>query len=126
MSGSFVAMWFAFNFARLQFETEKSSADFRFRLVNVRMQAEQIALYGGEKTEKNTILQKFEAMLEFTLRSIYWGVGMAAWEFIFHTAVTMTPNVLLAQKYFQGQLDFGAVGQMQGAYAGLVSNLCFL
>lgn len=48
----------------LNFMQEKKEADFRYALVRVRENAESIAFYGGEKNEKQVLLDRFKRAFE--------------------------------------------------------------
>lgn len=125
-AGSTVAVWFAWRFFKLNYEIERKSADFRFSLINVRSQAEAIAFYGGEETEKTGILHRFEGILEFSVRTVLWQLCMSVWMLVYGEGLSLAPNLILTQRYFQGKIDFGGLGQTAGAYAGLSGSLSFL
>ena len=52
-------IWSAGRSTALNFQQQRYEADFRFNLVRVRENSEQIALLDGEQTERNRLLTRF-------------------------------------------------------------------
>lgn len=48
----------------LNFTQEKREADFRYGLVRVRENAESIAFYSGERSEKDLLVSRFKDLFE--------------------------------------------------------------
>jgi len=126
MLGSAISMWFAWNFLRLNYETDRKNADFRFAMMNVRSMAEPIALYAGERAEREKINQRFESLQMYTFLSILWGVGFSVFENIYNLGLTTAPQVFVCMRYFRGEMDFGGIGQVTGGFHQLSSNLNYL
>lgn len=113
----------------LNFREERFEADFRFSLVRLRENAEGVALYKGEASERQSLLEKFERiranwwlLMRYTKRLTGFTVGYAQAAIIF-------PFVVAAPRYFSGAITLGglmqissAFGQVQGALSWFVDS----
>ncbi|MGA2640262.1 MAG: ABC transporter ATP-binding protein/permease [Spirochaetia bacterium] len=114
---------------KLQFNQERYNADFRFSLVRLRENSESVALYGGEKREREHFIARFASIfgnfwqiMRRTRRLNWWisGYGQAA--VIFPVLVSMPA-------YFAKAIQIGAImqissafGQVQGALSYIVNS----
>jgi len=119
----------------LYFRQEQTEAGFRYGLVRLRENAEGVALYHGEGSEKALLQGRFEqirenwhGLVKYMRRLVFVNSGYAQAAIVF-------PLIVAAPRYFSGQLTLGglmqinsAFGQVQGAlswfvdsYSGLVN-----
>src|SRR5439155_14838566 len=98
-------------------------------LVRVRENAEGIALYHGEETERTGLLDRFERirrnwweLMRYTKRLTFLTVGYGQVANIF-------PVLVAAPRYFSGEITLGvlvqianAFGQVEGALSWFVDN----
>lgn len=124
--GSGFALWFAWRFTRLGYEIARKTADWRFSMMNVRTNAEAIALYSGEATERRLVNTCLESTLDYSYRVVLWTIGFNVYQFSYSAIITTVPNIFLTMMYFHGKLDYGGLGQVQGAFKGLTDSLGFL
>ena len=108
---------------RVNFELERYNADFRYRMVRTRENAESIALYGGEPQERDRLRQAFGRIYD-----TYWQYmtyyKRLTWLTVFYAQVaSIFPVVMQAPRYFSGQIPFGALTQTAGAFAQVQSSL---
>jgi len=126
MAGSGVALWITWQLTSLKYEIERREADWRFSMINLRNNAEAIALYQGERFEQKSNTRFFEGILDFMYRVIWWGAGLGSYTFFYNFVLNTVPDVLLTRRYFQGTLDYGGMGQIKAAFVGLSYSLNFI
>ena len=113
----------------LNFEKQRVEANFRFALVRVRENTEGIALYGGEAGEKQTLLQRFAALM------LNWRQLMTRYKYLIGLTATygqlasVFPFVIASPRYFAGKVQLGALtqtanafGEVQGAMSWFVDQ----
>ncbi len=113
----------------LTFKQQQVNADFRFGLVRVRENTEQIALYRGEEAECSSLFERFEAIyrnwwsiMKRTKALNFFTIGFTQIALIF-------PLVVAAPGYFTGTFTLGVLmqivtifGNVQGALSWFVSS----
>jgi putative ATP-binding cassette transporter len=100
----------------LHFLHERREGDFRFALVNVRENSENVALYGGEPAERAGLERRFHALLENAWNIIKRRLGLQAATSTYTNAGQIIPWLLAGQRYFAGALKFGEVTQAVGSF----------
>lgn len=125
--------WVAFKLGRpqlgLSFEKERLEANFRHHLVRVRDNAESIAFEQGANVEGQQLQQRFQSLMSTTTRLIHKQMHLM-WFTVFYTFIAFIfADILLAPKYFSGQIEMGVVvmagmafGQVHRALSWLVQN----
>lgn len=112
--------------SKLKFNQLQREANFRYSLVHIRDNSESIAFYRGETRETESVLNRFDdvlnnyrnlIVLQRNLGFFTQGTGM-----IF----TNLPVVFLAPRYFAGQIDFGQITQASGAFVAILGALGFI
>jgi len=91
------------------FAKQKYEANFRYRIVQVRDNAESIALWGSEACER----AQLEASFEWVMR-VWWMLMLYTKRLGFFTAFYMQtsmtfPYIVLAPNYFKGQITLGTM-----------------
>jgi putative ATP-binding cassette transporter len=114
--GTALTQWIGAPLVRLDFQQERFEADFRFNLVRVRENSEQIALLRGEAAERgqlsarfNNIADNWYAIMSRTKRLIAFTVS-------YEQAAVIFPLVLLAPAYFAGKIQLGGMVQSASAF----------
>jgi putative ATP-binding cassette transporter len=101
---------------RLNFLQQQVEANFRFSLVQVRENAEAIALSAGEKQEGSRLGLQFQAIRD------NWRAIMTRTKLLnslvsgFDQISSIFPIVVAAPGYFAGKLDLGGLTQTVGAF----------
>jgi putative ATP-binding cassette transporter len=109
------------NFSQQQFE-----ADFRFSLVRLRENAENVALYRGEPIELGVFRERFQNVFE-NFRQIMKRQKRLAWFTSGYTQVAIIfPIVAVAPRYFAKQLQLGGLMQVVNAFSSVQSSLSFI
>lgn len=109
----------------LNFQQQHYEADFRFNLVRVRENSEQIALLGGEPSEETRLHGSFArvaanwlAIMKRTKRLTFLTAGYAQ-------ASTVFPFIVGAPAYFAGAIQLGGLMQTASAFGSVQNALSF-
>lgn len=110
----------------LEYTQERREADFRFALIRLRENAENIALYGGEKVERSILDQHFSFVLENLRRLIRRRVVLGGLTSLYNNFAALVPWFLLAPRFFSGAIKLGDIIQAASAFDQVRSNLSVL
>lgn len=111
---------------RLNFNQLKQEANFRYGLVHVRDNAESIAFYQGEEEESVMVRQRLgQALRNFNVL-IGWQRNLDFFTTGYGYFVIIVPSLVVAPRYFSGELDFGAITQASFAFAQVLSALSII
>ena len=109
----------------LNFQQQHYEADFRFNLVRVRENSEQIALLGGEPNEQTRLHGSFArvaanwlAIMNRTKRQTFLTAGYAQ-------ASTVFPFIVGAPAYFAGAIQLGGLMQTSSAFGSVQNALSY-
>ncbi|CFX24773.1 ABC transporter domain protein [Candidatus Filomicrobium marinum] len=109
----------------LNFEQDRREGDFRFGLMRVRDNAEEIALLNGGAPERGELNSRFKMLAE------NWYALMARQKMLnffteaYKHSSLYIPYLLLAPLYFSGGIQFGAFMQAGSAFAQVRGALSF-
>ncbi len=110
----------------LNFRQQRYEADFRFNLVRVRENAEQIALLGGETAERERLLDRFGRMVEQLASQIMNRTKKLTFLTASYTQVsTIFPFVVISPAYFAGAMQLGGLMQTASAFGSVQTALSF-
>ncbi len=109
----------------LNFDQQHYEADFRFNLVRVRENSEQIALLSGEPRETDRLLTRFEKVAS----NWYAIMSRQKWLTLFTSGYTqfaiMFPIIVVSPAYFAGAMQLGGLVQTAAAFATVQTALSF-
>ena len=113
----------------LSFRQQQVEADFRFNLVRIRENTEQIALYRGERAETDGLTNRFAAVYDNWWRIMKRTKALNFFTIGFAQVAVIIPIVAAAPQYFAGVFTLGIVmqvasifGNVQGALSWFVSS----
>ncbi len=112
--------------AELNFRQQRVEADFRYALVRLRENAEGVALLRGEAMEKATILHRFGALIT------NWHAIMTRTKLLnlvtvgYSQAGVIFPIILIAPRYFSGQVALGQMFQTVDAFGRVQDALSWV
>ncbi|HEX4252122.1 MAG TPA: ABC transporter ATP-binding protein/permease [Pseudonocardia sp.] len=110
---------------RLNFTNERLTAFFRYALVRMRDNAENIALYRGEEVERSYLLSRFGAIMGNYWALILRGVKFQGFNFSITQIANIFPFLVLAPRYFAGQVKLGDLTQAASAFSNVHDSLSF-
>jgi putative ATP-binding cassette transporter len=109
----------------LNFRQQRFEADFRFNLVRVRENSEQIALLAGETAERERLLDRFGRIvanwmliMTRTKRLTFLTAGYSQVSVVF-------PFVVISPAYFAGAVQLGGLMQTASAFNSVQTALSF-
>jgi putative ATP-binding cassette transporter len=109
----------------IDFRQQQYEADFRFNLVRVRENSEQIALLRGEVAERERLLVRFGHVVENWLAIMTRTKKLTAFTASYSQASVIFPYILVAPAYFAQKIQLGAVTQTAGAFSSVQGALSF-
>ncbi|MBR1220787.1 ABC transporter ATP-binding protein/permease [Bradyrhizobium sp. U87765 SZCCT0131] len=109
----------------LDFRQQQYEADFRFNLVRVRENAEQIALLKGEPAERGRLLGRFGNVVDNWLGIMNRTKKITAFTASYSQASVIVPYVLVAPAYFAGKTQLGGMMQAASAFGSVQGALSF-
>jgi putative ATP-binding cassette transporter len=109
----------------LDFRQQKYEADFRFNLVRVRENSEQIALLHGETAERDRLLTRFGLVFENWLGIMVRTKKITAFTSSYSQASVIFPYVLVAPAYFAEKIQLGGMMQTASAFGSVQGALSF-
>ncbi len=109
----------------LDFRQQKYEADFRFNLVRVRENSEQIALLEGESAERQRLLTRFGSVVENWLGIMSRTKKITAFTASYSQASVIFPFILVAPAYFAGKMQLGGMMQTASAFGSVQGALSF-
>src|ERR1700741_5056866 len=121
-----LTQWIGSPLVNLDFEQQRREADFRFNLVRVRENSEQIALMQGEPAERERLMGRFGRVI-----SNWYGIMSRTKRLTFFTqsyaqAAVVFPYVLVAPSYFFGdKVQLGGMMQTASAFDSVYKALSF-
>jgi putative ATP-binding cassette transporter len=107
----------------INFDLQRYDAEFRFRMIRVRENAESIALYGGERDEEESLKTSFGHIW-----GTWWRLMKAQKRLTFFTAgygqlAVIFPILVAAPRYFSGAMSLGGLTQTSLAFGRVQSSL---
>ncbi len=109
----------------LNFQLQRLEADFRFNLVRVRENSEQISLLQGEVAERGQLLTRFRRLVDNwmdIMRVTKWVTFFTA---AYSQAAVVFPFVLVAPAYFADKMQLGGMMQTASAFGSVQDALSF-
>lgn len=101
-------------------------ANYRYKLINLRENAESIAFYRSEEKEFTRVRQRLRDALKNLLKIINRNRSLGFFVTGYNHMTVLIPTVIVARKYLDGSVDFGVITQSQGAFAQVLGALSLI
>jgi len=124
--GTALTQWIGAPLVNLDFEQQRREADFRFNLVRVRENAEQIALLGGEPAERRRLLGRFGSVIANWYAIMSRTKRLTAFTQSYSQAAVIVPIILIAPAFFAGKILLGTLVQAAEAFGAVQRALSFV
>jgi putative ATP-binding cassette transporter len=110
---------------KLNFDQQRYEADFRFSLVRLRENAEEVALLSGERAEEERLTHRFSRVV-----GNWYGIMSRTKRLTFLTAsyrqvAIIFPFLVVSPLYFSGSMLLGGLMQIASAFGQVQSALSF-
>lgn len=126
LGGTAVSVFLGKGLVSLNFMQEKKEADFRYALVRVRENAESIAFYGGEKNEKQLLLDRFKRAFENLSKLLISSRNLDFFTSGYRYLIQILPAAVVAPMYFSGKIEFGVINQSVSAFNHILSDFSLI
>ena len=123
--GTALTHWIGWPLVNLNFNQQRFEADFRFNLVRVRENAEQIALLEGETAERNQLAQRFQNLAHNWIEIMRRTKKVTAFTASFNQASVVFPYFLVAPAYFAEKIQLGGIMQTGSAFSSVQGAMSF-
>jgi putative ATP-binding cassette transporter len=124
-----VATWLAFRIGRplirLSFLSERLAANYRYALIRLRENAENVAFYQGERVENATLIQRFLAYIANLWALIYRTLKFDGFNLVISQVAVVFPFLLQAPRFFSKAIQLGDVIQTAQAFGQVQDSLSF-
>lgn len=126
VGGTALTRWIGYPLIRLNFDQQRYEADFRFSMVRLRENAENVAFYGGEAREFDTFQIRFKRII-----GNWWGIirrrKKLTWFTTGYTQLAIIfPLVVAAPRYFAKAIQLGGLMQIVSAFGQVQEALSFI
>jgi putative ATP-binding cassette transporter len=126
ISGTMLTRWIGSPLAGLIFDQQRYEADFRFSLVRLRENAENVAFYGGEARELDTFQTRFARIV-----GNWWGIIRRRKKLTWFTTgyaqvANVFPLLVAAPRYFAREIQLGGLMQVSSAFGQVQESLSFI
>jgi len=124
--GTILTRWIGRPLVQLTFDQQRYEADFRFSLVRLRENAENVAFYGGEARELDTFLSRFTRVV-----MNWWGIIKRRKKLTWFTTgysqlAVVFPFIVAAPRYFDKVIQLGGLMQISSAFGQVQESLSFI
>jgi len=126
VGGTVLTRWIGNPLIRLSFDQQRYEADFRFSLVRLRENAENVAFYGGEARELDTFQARFARII-----GNWWGIIRRRKKLTWLTTgygqlAIVFPFIVAAPRYFNKVIQLGGLMQIASAFGQVQDSLSFI
>jgi vitamin B12/bleomycin/antimicrobial peptide transport system ATP-binding/permease protein len=123
--GTALTHWIGSPLMMLEFEQQRFEADFRFNLVRVRENSEQIALLRGDDVEQTRLLERFGRVVHNWYEIMMRTKKLTAFTSSYSQAAVVFPYILVAPAYFADKIQLGGMMQTASAFSSVQQSLSF-
>ncbi len=124
--GTILTHWIGNPLVQLSFDQQRFEADFRFSMVRLRENAENVAFYGGEPRELDTFRGRFARVI-----ANWWGIIKRRKRLTWFTSgydqvAIVFPFLVAAPRYFDKTIQLGGLMQIASAFGRVQDSLSFI
>jgi len=123
--GTALTQWIGSPLVALDFQQQRFEADFRFNLVRVRENSEQIALLHGEAAERERLSERFGRIVHNWYAIMSRTKRLTAFTQSYDQAAVIFPIILVAPAFFANKILLGGVLQTAEAFGSVQQALSF-
>src|SRR6516165_3103927 len=126
VGGTLLTRWIGRPLIQLNFDQQRYEADFRFSMVRLRENAENVAFYGGEARELDTFQTRFARVI-----ANWWGIIRRRKKLTWFTTgysqlAIIFPFTVAAPRYFDKAIQLGGLMQISSAFNQVQDSLSFI
>jgi putative ATP-binding cassette transporter len=125
-AGTFLTIKIGRRLIPLTFSQQRFEADFRFSLMRVRENAENIALYGGERPEREVFRDRFARVYDNFWKIMKRRKAVNWFTSGYNQLAVVFPVLVVAPRYFSKQIQLGGLMQVIDAFVSVQASLSFI
>ena len=110
---------------RLNFLNELLTASYRYALVRIRDNSENIAFYRGEQVENAGLMARFAAVIANTWAIVFRSMKFQGFNLVISQIAVVFPIVIQARRFFSQEITLGDVTQTATAFGQVQGALSF-
>jgi vitamin B12/bleomycin/antimicrobial peptide transport system ATP-binding/permease protein len=110
---------------RLNFLNELLTASYRYALVRIRDNSENIAFYRGEQVENAGLMARFAAVIANTWAIVFRSIKFQGFNLAISQIAVVFPIVIQARRFFSQEITLGDVTQTATAFGQVEGALSF-
>jgi putative ATP-binding cassette transporter len=110
---------------RLNFLNELLTASYRYALVRVRDNSENIAFYRGEQVENRGLMSRFGAVIANTWAIVFRSLKFQGFNLVVSQIAVVFPVIIQAPRFFAQEITLGDVTQTAQAFDQVEGSLSF-
>ena len=126
IGGTMATRWIGMPLIRLRFDQQRYEADFRFSLVRLRENAENVAFYGGEARELASFQDRFARVVANWWRIIKRRKKLTWFTYGYGQVAIVFPFLVAAPRYFDKAIQLGGLMQISSAFRQVQESLSFI
>jgi putative ATP-binding cassette transporter len=126
VAGTLLTRWIGNPLIRLNFDQQRYEADFRFSMVRLRENAENVAFYGGEAREFDTFQARFLRIVGNWWEIIKRRKKLTWFTTGYSQLAIIFPFVVAAPRYFNKTIQLGGLMQIASAFNQVQDALSFI
>lgn len=115
--------WVGKRLIGLGMKKQTVEADYRYSAMQVRENAEQIALYGGAANELQRLRRRFAKVRQNVLAMVVRTAKLEMTRTVYGHVFAVLPTLTALPRYFAGEITLGGVTQAVGAFGQLSASL---
>ena len=125
LAGTYLTHLIGWPLVTLNFNQQRYEADFRFNLVRVRENSEQIALLKGEAAETERLVDRFGRVVANWLLIMTRTKRLTFFTASYSQVSIVFPYVVVSPAYFAGKMQLGGLMQTASAFNSVQTSLSF-
>lgn len=124
--GTFLTAKLGINLIFLKVEEKKLESDFRYSIMRVGENAENVAMYGGVQCEMERHKQILTSLLSNLTKKRFLESKMGLFSSIFRNLIRVLPIAVVSGDYFSGNINIGRINQCSLAFNSVVEDISIL
>ncbi|KAF7459093.1 ABC transporter family protein [Cryptosporidium felis] len=124
--GTILTARLGMNIVLLKIEEKKLESDFRYSIVRVKENAENVAMYRGTMHELEKHRQILRLIFDNQTRKRVSESKMALFSSVFKYLIRVLPIAVVSRDYFSGKIHLGKISQSSLAFNSVVEDIAIL
>lgn len=124
--GTFLTAKLGVNIILLKVEEKRLESDFRYSIMRVGENAENVAMYGGAQCEMERHKQILMSLLSNLTKKRSLESKMGLFRSIFRNLIRVLPIAVISEDYFSGNIHLGRINQCSIAFNSVVEDISIL